>query len=422
MALYSLCKIMVLCALSQAAAADPSFEVLSGSCTVKGDGCVYSDNFGPGQKYSNTQNCVIKQNEPFPLDVRSFDVEEGVHPHMVPSSWPGLESGPAGSFLTPAGTPGSLLNPECFDFLEVNGVKFCGKIGPQGVTPAAGSQLVWRTDENMITHAGFKICALRKRVRTQVHLRITTGTFDANDGTLDVEVDDGSGYASVTKGVFWGRGDVVLDASYPTLSGVRVRSPTNNGWIGAIEYSSDGGVTYVSFLCTDCTAGSDTARIAVDGNSTPRRGVATCLGGATCTLRTSTHVHLRITTGTSTYDEGTLDVEVDDGSGYASVTKKGAYWRKGVVVLDASYSTLLGVRVHNPTTNAWIGAIEYSDRLVWAHDSSDGGAIYVPFVCTDCTEGSSTARIAVDGNSDAAGLAPTTCLGSATCTLWPHSG
>ena len=64
MALYSPFKIMVLCALFQAAAAEsPSFEVVSGSCTVKGDGCVYSDNFGPGQKYSDNQDCVIKQNE-----------------------------------------------------------------------------------------------------------------------------------------------------------------------------------------------------------------------------------------------------------------------------------------------------------------------------------------------------------------------
>eukprot|EP00964_Phaeocystis_antarctica_P092670 scaffold59639_cov69-Phaeocystis_antarctica.AAC.1 len=41
----------------------PTFEVVSGSCTVKSDRCVYSDNFGPGQKYSDNQDCVIKQNE-----------------------------------------------------------------------------------------------------------------------------------------------------------------------------------------------------------------------------------------------------------------------------------------------------------------------------------------------------------------------
>ena len=120
--------------------------------------------------------------------------------------------------------------------------------------------------------------------------------------------------------------------------------------------------------------------------------------------------HLRITTGTSTYDDGTLDVEVDDGSGYAPVTTAGVNWALGDVVLDASYPTLLGVSVRNPTNNAWVGAIEYS---------SDGGVNYAPFVCTDCTEGSSTARIAVDGDSSGAYRAPTTCLGRATCALSP---
>merc|ERR1711957_541714 len=164
-------------------------------------------------------------------------------------------------------------------------------------------------------------------LRTRTHLRITTTT---NAGTLDVEMDDGSGYASVTTGVHWAKGSTVLDASYHTLSGVRVRNPTNDGWVGAIEYSSDGGVTYSPFVCTDCTEGSSTALIAVDGDSDGDIPT-TCFGGATCTLRTRTH--LRITTTTN---PGTLDVEVDDGSGYASVTT-GVYWAQGSTVLDASY-------------------------------------------------------------------------------------
>ena len=112
-------------------------------------------------------------------------------------------------------------------------------------------------------------------------MRITT---TVGDGTLDVEVDDGSGYASVTTGVSWAKGSTVLDAWYHTLSGVRVRNPTTDGWVGAIEYSSDGGVTYAPFVCTDCTKGSSTALIAVDGDSSSAGHPTTCLGGATCTL------------------------------------------------------------------------------------------------------------------------------------------
>ena len=95
---------------------------------------MYSDNFGPGQKYSDNQDCVIKQSAPFPLDVPSFDVE-----HLP-----------------------SFYNPCLWDFLKVNGVKYCATEGPQGVTPAAGSELVWHTDYSE-TKAGFKICPVSRQ-------------------------------------------------------------------------------------------------------------------------------------------------------------------------------------------------------------------------------------------------------------------
>ena len=163
MALYSRFKIMVLCALFQAAAAAESpsfeanrpctilslvgfsqwrhacvqvetFEVVSGSCTVKSDKCVYSDNFGPGQKYSNQQHCRIKQNVPFPLHVRSFDVQPG----------PGFAHFP------------------CYDYLEVNGVKYCAKEDLQGVTPTAGRELIWSTN-HIENRCGFQICPVSRQ-------------------------------------------------------------------------------------------------------------------------------------------------------------------------------------------------------------------------------------------------------------------
>ena len=45
------------------------------------------------------------------------------------------------------------------DFLKVDGVKYCGHgQGPHGVTPTAGSELIWHTDYS-VTGAGIKICA-----------------------------------------------------------------------------------------------------------------------------------------------------------------------------------------------------------------------------------------------------------------------
>ena len=185
MALYSPFKIMALCALFQAAAGSyaltppqsmvwsqpglvPTFTVSSGPCTVKSDGCVYSDSFGPGQEYANNQDCIIKlghwgKNDwnlgwhsiPFKLDVRSFDVEgyydvEGYNEGYFALLWALWEQ---------AGRHFSSLRCR-FDYLEVNGIRYCDKEGPHGVTPSwSKAQLVWHTDYS-VTRAGFKICVL----------------------------------------------------------------------------------------------------------------------------------------------------------------------------------------------------------------------------------------------------------------------
>ena len=117
-----------------------------------------------------------------------------------------------------------------------------------------------------------------------IRLRITT-TFDR--GYLDVDVDTGSGsFARVTAdGQLWAKGSTVLDKSYPTLSGVRVRGPDNNGWGGTIEYSSDEGGSYMPFVCKDCTVpGSSTETIGVDRDLGFKEYKTRCVGGATCTL------------------------------------------------------------------------------------------------------------------------------------------
>ena len=163
MAFYSPSKIMVLFAHFHAAASqswvgDPwNFKVVSGSCAVKTDEwgrqCVYSDGavVGPRKaystqsQYSNNQDCVIKQNVHFPFNVHSFDVEG-----PVPYDW----------------WPSALTH--CwYDYLEVDGVRYCGKNGPGGgseftgsnIWIKEGSELIWHTDYS-VTRAGFKICVL----------------------------------------------------------------------------------------------------------------------------------------------------------------------------------------------------------------------------------------------------------------------
>ena len=156
MALYSPAfKITVLFAHFQAAASShisQTFEVVSGPCTVKADyfdrQCVYADGTysnGYPTGYNNNQDCVIKQNVHFPFNVHSFDVEG-----PVPYDW----------------WPSALTH--CwYDYLEVDGVRYCGKNGPGGgseftgsnIWIKEGSELIWHTDYS-VTRAGFKICVL----------------------------------------------------------------------------------------------------------------------------------------------------------------------------------------------------------------------------------------------------------------------
>ena len=86
-------------------------------------------------------------------------------------------------------------------------------------------------------------------------------------------------------------------------------------------------------------------------------------------------------------------------------------------LLDDCYTdNIVGVRVTNPTTNSWAGAIEYS---------SDGGATYAALECRGCTGSTATsARIVVDGGTHGGAQATTQCLDRAICDLhatwgWP---
>ena len=241
-------------------------------------------------------------------------------------------------------------------------------------------------DNRILNLAEVEVYSLPRRPS----LRITTGATSYFDGTLDVGLDDGSGFAWVRQtGTTWAKGSTVLDKSYATLLELKVRNPTIDGWVGAIEYSYDGGQSYTPFVCVDCTGGTNAAEIFVDGDDDGGAHLSRCVNGRTCSLRT--WVHVRITTGASGYSDGTLDVGLDDGSGFAWVRQTGTTWAKGSTVLDKSYATLLELKVRNPTIDGWVGAIEYS---------YDGGQSYTPFVCVDCTGGTNAAEIFVDGDDN----------------------
>ena len=117
---------------------------------------------------------------------------------------------------------------------------------------------------------------------------------------------------------------------------------------------------------------------------------------------------IRITTGPGKFDNGYLDVFVNNGTEYVQVTTPGINYPGGEVgdVLDECYSGFVGVQVSNSQTNAWAGGVEFS---------VDGKASYSPMQCVDCTTGTSTEYIVVDGDDNGKGV--TKCLNSNVCTM-----
>jgi hypothetical protein len=209
------------------------------------------------------------------------------------------------------------------------------------------------------------------------------------------------------------KGDVVLEQCYSNdIASVQVKNPTNNAWVGAIEYSSDGGDTYQPMSCTGCKLCERTNQIVVDGNSdSGGLAKAKCLGGVACSV-TQARYALRIQTGTAEHNDGTLIVHVDSGSGSGLEpvsSGTGLNYKKGSVVLQQCYiNDIASVQVTNPSINAWTGAVEHS---------SDGGETYQPMACTGCVSVADTSQIVVDGNDDGASQANTQCLGGVGCSI-----
>jgi len=116
---------------------------------------------------------------------------------------------------------------------------------------------------------------------------------------------------------------------------------------------------------------------------------------------------IRITTGTSSYNDGYLSVYINNGSGYTQVSS--GYHSKGDTVLDTCYDGLVTVQIEGIDNNAWIGSIE----------SSISNNEYYPMICADCAGRSdNTQNIVVDsdsGNNNYPNAAK--CLNGNRCTL-----
>jgi hypothetical protein len=102
------------------------FAVESGACTVSNSGtCFRSPNFP--SNYDINQQCTITvaASQAVTLSVTAFHLEE---------------------------------HPSCgWDFLTVNGVRYCGTTGPDGVLVAPDGNITF-TSDYIVTSLGFEIC------------------------------------------------------------------------------------------------------------------------------------------------------------------------------------------------------------------------------------------------------------------------
>lgn len=121
-------------------------------------------------------------------------------------------------------------------------------------------------------------------------LRIVTGEGIDDSGHLRVMVEVGGKNGSVSVQAaegFFSRGSTVLDKCWGQVLSVRVQSSGPDSWLGSVEWSPDGRVSFGPMKCSECTSGSS-GEMFVASIGEPRisgeRTQASCLNGAACEL------------------------------------------------------------------------------------------------------------------------------------------
>ena len=90
----------------------------------------------------------------------------------------------------------------------------------------------------------------------------------------------------------------------------------------------------------------------------------------------------------------------------------GDSYEAGETVHAACYPELLALQITNPSSDAWVGRIEYS--------ANGSGERHTAFHCLDCSassKASKTTELVVDGDDDGEYDQATRCVDGAKCTL-----
>jgi len=116
-------------------------------------------------------------------------------------------------------------------------------------------------------------------------IRFTTCSSDGCEGWISISVDLGAGFVA-QGGELELQNDAVWESCYgQDVEAVQVTSAKSDKWRGAAESSRDGGLTYASMVCANCSSGSDAANLVVTPSGSDIEGSAKCLNSGPCALQ-----------------------------------------------------------------------------------------------------------------------------------------
>jgi len=122
-------------------------------------------------------------------------------------------------------------------------------------------------------------------------LRIATGDGIDDSGHLRVMLEVGGSNGSVSVRAaegFFNRSSTVLDKCWGQVLSVRVQSSGLDSWLGSVEWSPDGRVSFGPMRCSECTSGSSSRDMFVASTGQSRisgeHAQASCLNGRACEL------------------------------------------------------------------------------------------------------------------------------------------
>ena len=133
-------------------------------------------------------------------------------------------------------------------------------------------------------------------------MRATTATTGGANGYIEIEIKETSGGNYVEVGQnddhHYDKGEVIVEACYNSIHGIRVRGPSNSGWIGSIEISTDDGNTWAPLYMkkpsgSNASTSGTTNPMCVDGDNTCGSTIR-CRNGETCNLYVSSHSFLSL--------------------------------------------------------------------------------------------------------------------------------